>query len=410
MNFDFSYLWQDICIFQSYVSVDNSKFFPSIKHSTGDDVHMKRKVILLGILLLLIGCAGPPKKEKAPIEFFPKLPEMPRLQFLCSITSEDDLGKTKSALDEFIFGKPISFKRLTRPYDIGSSSGKIYVMDRTVKKIIILDLIKKEMDYIRDERLGALNDPSGIWVTKDDVKYVADMKRKQIVVFGPDNKFLKAYGNKEIFDKPTDVAVYKNSIYVTDMNKNKVFVLDKETGKQKMTIGDIGTEEGHFYRPTHLIVDHTGNIYVNDAFNFRVQKFDPEGKFIKSFGSLGDTFGSFARPKGLDIAKEGHLYVVDAAFENVQIFEAKTNNLLLFFGGAGTGPGRMYLPAGLHIDYDNIKYFEKYADKDFKLKYLVYVSNLFGGKKLNVYGFGDWIGQSLTGDQIKADDEVKEKK
>ncbi|MBU0768538.1 MAG: 6-bladed beta-propeller [Proteobacteria bacterium] len=372
---------------------------------------MKRTIILLMALLLLISCAvAPPKKEEAMVVFYPPPPQQPRLQFLRSITGEDDLGKTKSKLDEFILGKSESFKELGKTYDIGSSQGKIYVLDRTVKKIIIIDLIKKELDYIRDQGLGALDDPSGIWITEDDIKYVADMKRKQVVVFGPDNKFLKAYGSKDLLDKPTDVAVYEDSVYVSDMNKHRIFVLDKETGNLKMTIGETGLKEGTFYKPTHVIVDHTGNIYVNDAFNFRIEKFDPRGKFLESFGSLGDALGSFARPKGLDIDKEGHLYVADAAFENVQIFDDKTTHLLLFFGGAGATPGSMYLPSGVHIDYDNVKYFEKYADKDFKLKYLLYVGNMFGNRKLNVYGYGDWVGQELSGDQIKADDKAKEKK
>ncbi|MBU3981900.1 MAG: hypothetical protein KJ985_00075, partial [Proteobacteria bacterium] len=33
------------------------------------------------------------------------------------------------------------------------------------------------------------------------------------------------------------------------------------------------------------------------------------------------------------------------------------------------------------------------ADKYFKLKYLIYVCNLSGPNKINVYGFGDWTGK-----------------
>jgi len=99
-----------------------------------------------------------------------------------------------------------------------------------------------------------------------------------------------------------------------------------------------------------------------------------------------------ARPKGLDIDREGHLYSVDAASEYAQIFDEKAR-MLLFFGGPGVGPGNMYLPAGVHIDYDNIEFFNKFADKYFKLKYLIYVCNLSGPNKINVYGFGDWTGK-----------------
>jgi DNA-binding beta-propeller fold protein YncE len=85
-----------------------------------------------------------------------------------------------------------------------------------------------------------------------------------------------------------------------------------------------------------VTVDREGNIYVNDAFNFRIQKFDPGGNFLKAFGYPGDTLGGFARPKGLGVDREGRVYVVDAAFENVQIFEDETTDLLLWiWTGAG---------------------------------------------------------------------------
>jgi hypothetical protein len=357
---------------------------------------MKRFVFAILIATLLFSCA-PPEKRIVTTVFYPPPPVQPRLQFLLSITTEEDIEKRYSAFEAFLIGKKPLMKKIAGPYDIGAVKGKIYISDRSFKKILIIDLEKKEFDYIRDEGMGALLDPAGMWVTEDDIKYVADMERKQIVVFGRDNKFLRAYGKKDQFDKPTDVAVYKDKVYVCDHKKHEIIVLDKDTGKTIQTIGGEGIEEGKMYRPTHVIVDHEGNIYVNDNFNFRMQMFNPEGNFLKSFGFLGDTFGAFARPKGLDIDRDRHLYVVDAAFENVQIFDVNTTQLLLFFGGFGAEYGSMYLPSGIYIDYYNVEYFQKYADKDFKIKYLVYVGNMYGRHRLNVYGFGDWIGAPLPG-------------
>jgi DNA-binding beta-propeller fold protein YncE len=171
--------------------------------------------------------------------------------------------------------------------------------------------------------------------------------------------------------------------------------VDLESGKTVLTFGEPGSAEGKLNRPTHLTVDAQGNIYVNDSFNFRIQKFDPKGNYVKHFGYQGDTLGGFARPKGVAVDRDGHVYAVDAAFENTQIFDPESTDLLLFFGGFGPHQGSMYLPSGLHIDYDNVAYFNQFADKDFRLKYLVYVGNLLGDKKLNIYGFGEWIGAPL---------------
>lgn len=354
---------------------------------------MTKRVSALAALALLWGCAaGVNKTETA---FFPPLPQQPKLQFLLALTSEEDIGKKTSALTTYLTGKQQDLKRIARPHDIAAIKGKIYVLDRTYKKLLIIDLVKKEFDYIRDEREGALGDPFGIWVAGDDVKYVADAKRKQIVVFGKDNKFLRAYGEQGQFEKPIDVAVYGSRIYVPDFSKHAVTVLDRETGKTVQTIGGPGVKDGLMNRPTHITVDGEGNVYVNDSFNFRIQKFDPQGKFLRAFGYQGDTLGSFARPKGIALDREGHLYAVDAAFENAQIFDDATTDLLLFFGGYGPHTGSMYLPSSICADYDNTEFFSAYADKDFRIKYLVYVGNLLGDKKMNVYGFGEWIGPPL---------------
>lgn len=352
---------------------------------------MKKKWWLILMPMLFFGCAHTEKKVET--AFFPPLPQQPRLQFLHSISTEEDIGGKKAgALQEWLIGKRASRKQIARPQDIGASKGKIYILDRTYKKVLVLDLVKKEFDFIKDEREGALGDPFGLWVTEDGVKYVADGERKQIVVFGKDNRFLRAYGEKDQLKRPMDVAVFQERIYVADFTSHAIVVLDKETGKTIQTIGEPGDAEGEMNRPTHVSVDPEGNLYVNDSFNYRIQKFDPNGKYLKHFGYQGDTLGGFARPKGIDVDREGHIYGVDAAFENAQIFDDNTTNLLLFFGGYGPHTGSMYLPSSLHVDYENVEFFNKYVDKDFKVKYLVLVGNLLGDKKVNVYGFGEWIG------------------
>ncbi len=361
---------------------------------------MRKHIPWTGVLVLLLactfGCAGTTEKKIRPSEeiiFYPPFPQRPRLQFLTSITQEKDLGVQRSAFDEFLLGKEISQKTIGKPYDIGTTKGKIFILDKAANQLIFIDLKAKNFDYLKASGQGALDKPAGIWVGADGAKYIADFGRKQVVAFDPDNDYLNAFGSDGIFGKPVDVAVHQNQIYVCDMEKNQVMVLDKTSGELLKTFGEPGQKDGQLWKPTHLFVDHQGHIFVNDAFNFRVQEFDGNGNFIKAFGKLGDTPGSFARPKGLAVSRDGHIYVVDAAFENVQIFDEPSEKLLLFFGGQGdVGPGDLYLPCAISIDYENVEYFTEYADPNFQLKYLVYVGNLFGDRKVNVYGFGDWIG------------------
>ena len=352
---------------------------------------MKKTTFILSTLIICMGCAVIPGKPATPNRtvFYPPLPQQPRLQFLYSISGEHDIEKKQSAFKEFIIGK-LNYKILGRPYDVGASRGKIYMLDRMYRRIVILDLENKNMSFLNDQGVGTLGNPSGIWISEENYKYVADMQRKQVVVFDENDDFLRTYGSGEIFEKPVDVAVFENRVYIVDIEKNQLFIMDRDTGKVIKAIGD----EGDFFKPSHVTVGPSGNVYVNDALNFRVKKFTPDGILADIIGFHGDQIGGFARPKGLAVDRDGNLYAVDAAFENVQIFNDQ-GKLLLFFGGAGYGPGNMCLPAGITIDYKNVGHFSKFADPNFKVEYLVYVTNTYGERKFNVYGFGHWIGDTL---------------
>ena len=353
---------------------------------------MKTTVSILFLLIICMGCASSiPEKQVTPYRtvFYPPLPHQPRLQFLYSISGEHDLGKEQSPFREFLVGKPHS-RTLGRLYDVGASRGRIYMLDRMYRRIVILDLDNENMSFLNDRGAGSLGNPSGIWISEEDHKYVADMQRKQVVVFDENDDFLRAYGSREMFEKPVDVAVFGDRVYIVDIEKNQLFIMDKDTGELVRVVGN----EGDFFKPSHVTVGTSGNVFVNDAFNFRVKKFTPEGTLVDIIGFHGDQIGGFARPKGLAVDRDGNLHAVDAAFENVQIFDDQ-GKLLLFFGGAGYGPGNLYLPAGIAIDYENVGYFSRFADPNFEVEYLVHVTNTYGGRKLSVYGFGHWIGDAL---------------
>jgi sugar lactone lactonase YvrE len=355
--------------------------------------HILRIILTVLIVAVISGCAPAPVKKKGPVIFYPQLPQQPRIQFLKSIMFETDLARKRSRFDEFLIGAEPIMKRVGRPVDFATKPGKIYASDRLFKKILIVDLIKNEFNYLRDQGMGTIYDPAGLWRTEDGLLYLADMERKQVLVYNNNDAFLTAYGEADQFSKPTDVAVYGNRIYVCDINKNMVLVVDKESGRTIQEIGGLGKEEGKFFKPAFITLDKDGNLYVTDSFNFRVQVFDREGKFLRTIGCHGDNFGCFTRPKDLVRDDENLLYVVDAAFENIQIFDSETAQLLMFFGGQG----RMELPAGLYLDTKNVAYFQKFAHKDFKVKYLLIVGNLFGNRRISIYGYGDWTGPILPG-------------
>ena len=104
--------------------------------------------------------------------------------------------------------------------------------------------------------------------------------------------------------------------------------------------------------PTYVTVDGQGNVYVADTLNSRVEEFDADGKYLRSYGERGNSWGMFDKPKGVAVDNFGNLYVVDAGWSNVQIFNQK-KQILMFFGGRGQIPGMLRTPTAIAIDKNN---------------------------------------------------------
>jgi len=363
-------------------------------------------VLILGIFS---GCPSV-REEQQILEpvFFPNAPETPRLQFLKSYSGPDDLGGVQaSAFEKFVLGEPETMDGISKPYGVAISRGKLYVCDVGKRMVEMLDLENGTFGYLtKDQRL--LN-PVNIYIDDNDIKYVADPTVGAVFVFDQNNNLSDMLG-KESKINPIDVVVRGSRCYVTDFGSNRVFVLDRTTGREIARIGiesntdgkinSIGElPAGEFSLISDLALDQQNNIYVTDKAAGRITLFDQSGKFIKTIGRMGDNIDEFVRPKGIAIDKENRIWIVDASTEVAKIYNQQAQ-LLLFFGLSGNEPGMMNLPAKIVLDYDNVELFRKYAVPGADIEFLVLVSNQYGPNKISVYGFGNFTaGQGTSGRQ-----------
>jgi DNA-binding beta-propeller fold protein YncE len=104
--------------------------------------------------------------------------------------------------------------------------------------------------------------------------------------------------------------------------------------------GSRGTGNGQFQYPHGIAVDSSGNIYVVDDKNYRIQKFSSDGTFIAKWGSEGGLDGQFYAGSGIAIDFSGNVYVSDALIfgggHRVQKF-TDTGRMVGWWGGDGTG-------------------------------------------------------------------------
>jgi sugar lactone lactonase YvrE len=80
----------------------------------------------------------------------------------------------------------------------------------------------------------------------------------------------------------------------------------------------VGLGPGHFYYPTGLAVDASGNIYVSDPNNtglITIQVFDPSGNPLQTITQ------GLSSPWALTLDQEGRLFVADSGNNRIAVFD-----------------------------------------------------------------------------------------
>jgi DNA-binding beta-propeller fold protein YncE len=316
---------------------------------------------VLALLLVLFTFACTPKKVEPPTFTpeqisWPPPPEPTRVRWLEHIANSV-WAEPPTKLGVFlskISGKQRSFT-LKKPYSVTTdSTGRVFVSDTGWGGVLMFDRPNHIFGWRGDKGEGALSKASGLAVDSADHLYVSDINLQRVHEFAPDGRFIRTIG-AGVLIQPVGMAIdhEKRRLWVVDTRLHGVAIFDLDSGAHIRTIGKRGSDDGNFNFPTNIAIGK--EVYITDTFNFRVQVLDREGAYLRKWGRNCDSFGCFSRAKGIALDSTGNVYVTDAAFNNVQIFDP-TGRLLLFFGGIGNGPGRMWLPAGMHITADDQVY------------------------------------------------------
>jgi YD repeat-containing protein len=151
---------------------------------------------------------------------------------------------------------------------------------------------------------------------------------------------------------PTSDTTAPESLKLTNTT-----VYSEQTGNVVETVkpsgaysfGQSGSEPGSFSSPEDIAASSAGDLYVADAGNDRIEEFNPEGFFIRTWGSYGSGDGQFGRPENLTVDSKGNVWVSDKAFDRIQEFTPE-GKFIQAFGSGGSGNGELSSPDGVAVD------------------------------------------------------------
>jgi streptogramin lyase len=113
--------------------------------------------------------------------------------------------------------------------------------------------------------------------------------------------------------------------------------------------GSFGTGAGQFKEPADLKTDASGNVWVADTMNSRIEEFNSGGGFVRQFGSLGSGNGQFVAPYGLAIDSSGNVWVSDSDKHRIEEFNSE-GVFQHTYGSYGSGEMQFYEPEGITVD------------------------------------------------------------
>jgi DNA-binding beta-propeller fold protein YncE len=160
-----------------------------------------------------------------------------------------------------------------------------------------------------------------------------------------------------LFQAPRGVALAPDgTLYVADSRNHRIQHLSASGEVLSIwgAFADVARGDapgGTMNEPWSVAVDSQGNVYVADTWNHRIQKFSPDGQFIKMWGTFGqaDTTTGMWGPRGLAFDDKDRLFVTDTGNKRVLIFDAE-GNYISQFGSVGMDAGQFDEPVGIAIN------------------------------------------------------------
>ncbi|MBI4844613.1 MAG: choice-of-anchor D domain-containing protein [Nitrospirae bacterium] len=211
-------------------------------------------------------------------------------------------------------------------------------------------------EYTRLQSINShLQTPSGLALDAYENLYVTDSTNNKLVIYKNDGSYLDSING---LDEPVSVAVGNGKIYIGNNGNGKVNIYDLN----RNFLSDISG----FSKPGSITLDASGKVYIVDSEKDVVKVYNDDGTLAFSFGGSGNANGKFHFPTAIAINKSaGEIIVSDlqvvstwqGTYEGarVQVFDMN-GTYKRSFGNYGIGTDKIFRPSGVAVDEEGRAY------------------------------------------------------
>uniref|UniRef100_A0A1X7UI38 B box-type domain-containing protein n=1 Tax=Amphimedon queenslandica TaxID=400682 RepID=A0A1X7UI38_AMPQE len=299
-----------------------------------------------------------PKEKKVSFSLSMEAPDssvlcVPLSSLKCSVVL---VGKGDEPIDTTVTTTstdPGVYRIQCNPSTSGTHTVKVQVSDVHLEDTSLVIPINPYLDNITPVcTITKLIWPWGVAVTDDNHLIVTESGGNCITILDRKGKKVKSLegegGSGNVKFSPRGVAITPDKfILVSDSNRIQKISM---YGYLMASVGEYGSGPLQFKYPRGIAISPiTGQVYIADYSNHRIQVLNPDLTFSHSFGSEGSANGQFKSPYGIAIDSQGLVYVADSDNCCIQKF-SPDGKFVGKFGTYGSGPGQLYMPTGIAID------------------------------------------------------------
>lgn len=146
----------------------------------------------------------------------------------------------------------------------------------------------------------------------------------RIQKFDPEGEFLTQWGgtgnDPGKFLRPQSLVIRGDLLWVVDACNHRIqrYDIREETPQLVDVWGKQGEGNGEFFYPYDIAIASDDTVLVIEYKNQRIQRFDPEGKWIATWGGPGFEPGQLNQPWGLVIDSTDRVHVLDSNNHRIQ--------------------------------------------------------------------------------------------